>query len=264
MPPDLASLAALVRDISRAEILPRFEQVSHQFKQDGSLVTDADLAVHQKLCAALQTQWPDIAFLSEEMDKSEQEQLLRDAEWLWCLDPLDGTSNFAAGIPLFASSLALLHQGQVALGITYDPIRDELFTANHGQGAWLNGKRLICQASPLKLENAVALIDFKRLKNPLRAALFEHKPFGSQRNLGTCALELAWIAANRGQAYLHGGMKLWDIAVGALLITEAGGHIASIDGSPAFEPSLKVHSAIAAPDPLIFVEWQAFVQAHRA
>lgn len=264
MPPNLIELAALVRDVARAEIVPRFAQVTHHFKHDGSMVTEADLAVHQQLCTELKKRWPSIEFLSEEMEQAEQERLLHEAEWLWCLDPLDGTSNFAAGVPLFASSLALLHKGQVALGVTYDPIRDELFSAQQGQGAWLNGERLVCQPSPLALNNAVVLIDFKRLKDPLRQALFQLKPFGSQRNLGTCALELAWIAANRGQAYLHGGMKLWDIAVGSLLVTEAGGYICSMDGSLAFEPSLKIHSALAASDPAIFAEWQAFVQAHRA
>ncbi|MFN3785355.1 MAG: inositol monophosphatase family protein, partial [Thiothrix sp.] len=204
MQPNLQVVAAQVRQIARQEILPRFAKVGFALKQDGSLLTEADLATDQRIRSFLRQYYPGIACLSEEMEPAEQERLLRESTALWCLDPLDGTSNFAAGIPLFAVSLALFQCGEVVMALTYDPIRDELFTAQKGQGAWLNGQRLHCQPSDFQMRNAVALVDFKRLSPRLRHALMEGCPFGSQRNLGSCVLEWAWMAANRGHLYLHG------------------------------------------------------------
>lgn len=263
MQPDLQILMSEIRLIAREEILPRFEQVGFELKQDGSLLTEADLATDRRIREFLHQHWPDIAFLSEEMERKEQERLLRESDSLWCLDPLDGTSNFAAGLPLFAVSLALFHKGAVVLALTYDPIRDEMFAAQKGVGAWLNGKRLHCQSSAFPLRNAVAIVDFKRLPARLKAALMESSPYGSQRNLGSCVLEWAWMAANRGHLYLHGGMKLWDLAAGTLILAEAGGHACTLEGEPVFKAAMEPRSVVISPDKVLFDIWFRYLQENR-
>jgi len=167
MLPDLKMLEKLVRQKAQEEIMPRFNQVGFETKGDGSLLTEADLSMDRRIREKLETVYPDIAFLSEEMSLPVQESLLQDSEQIWCLDPLDGTSNFAAGIPLFATSLALFVNGQVQIGITYDPVRDEMFSAQKGEGAWLNGERLLCKPSGFSLDKSIAIIDFKRLESDL-------------------------------------------------------------------------------------------------
>lgn len=263
MLPDLQTLAHAIRVIAQEEILPRFERIGFSLKQDGSLLTEADLATNRRIREFLQQHWPAIAFLSEEMERDEQESLLRDTSMLWCLDPLDGTSNFAAGIPLFAVSLALFQQGQVVLALTYDPVRDEMFSAELGKGAWLNGRRLQCQRSGFRLQNAVAIVDFKRLSSRLKQKLIENPPYGSQRNVGSCVLEWAWMVANRGNLYLHGGMKLWDLAAGTLLLAEAGGYAATLQGEPVFKRSMQPRSVVISPDRQLFDEWLQFLQENQ-
>jgi len=258
--PDLHTLVALVREAAREELLPRFNRIGHEVKADGSLLTEADLAVDRRLRRTLAEAWPEVAFLSEEMTGEQQRALLADASRpLWCLDPLDGTSNFAAGIPLFAVSIALLENGNPRLAVTYDPVRDECFSAIEGEGAWLNGERLETKSFDTPLSRGVALVDLKRLPAPLARRLAEAPPYGSQRNLGSCALEWAWLAAGRGHVYLHGGQKLWDLAAGILLLTEAGGRARTLEGAPPCCRGTGPHSAMAALDHALFEAWQAWL-----
>ena len=196
------------------------------------------------------------------MGLSQQDSLLKTADQLWCLDPLDGTSNFAAGIPLFATSLALIKNGEVVIGITYDPVRDEMFSAVKGQGAFLNGEQLRCLDSDFTLAKAIAIVDFKRLTPALAQALMLSAPYKSQRNLGTCVIEWAWMAANRGHAYLHGGMKLWDLAAGTLILSEAGGYAATLEGEDVFRPSMMPRSVVISPDKQLFNQWMEYLNEH--
>jgi len=259
MLPDLKKLESLIREVAREEILPRFNCIGYEVKDDGSLLTEADLSADKRICTMLAELYPDIAFLSEEMSMQEQEQLLKSSDKLWCLDPLDGTSNFAAGIPLFATSLALFLKGKVKIGITYDPIRDEMFSAVKGQGAWLNGEPLKCVASGFEMNKAIAIVDFKRLKPDLVQRLLHHAPYKSQRNLGTCVLEWAWMAANRGHLYLHGGMKLWDLAAGTLILEEAGGYSCTLEDESVFRPAMKPRSVLISPDKVLYESWKEFL-----
>lgn len=254
--PDLESLAECVRRAAREELLPRFTRVTQEHKADGSILTEADLAINARLHADLQLRWPEIAFLSEEMDADEQQALLAANDRpLWILDPLDGTSNFAAGIPFFGVSLALLHAGRIEIGLIYDPIRDECFTSRRGAGAWLNGTRMGTAAIGLPLKQCIALIDLKRLKPGLRRRLIDTPPYHSQRNFGSCALEWAWLAAGRGHVYLHGGQKLWDFAAGTRLFAEAGGASFTLEGEDVFVARLEARSAVASPDPVLARSW---------
>lgn len=254
--PDLDTLCTLVRRAAREELLPRFTRVTQQHKADGSILTEADLAIDARLRAALADNWPGIAFLSEEMDTAAQDSLLQSPDQpLWCLDPLDGTSNFAAGIPFFGVSLALLQAGQPQLGVIYDPVRDECFSVRRGHGARLNGAALRTPPIDLELGRCIALIDFKRLTPDLRRRLLESPPYHSQRNFGSCALEWAWLAAGRGHIYLHGGQKLWDFAAGCLLLEEAGGASFTLAGDTVFRPDLPPRSVVASPDPALARQW---------
>ncbi len=261
--PDLISLADIVRIAACEELLPRFTRVTQQHKADGSVLTEADLAIDARLRMMLAERWPEIGFLSEEMTGDQQAQLLQTSDkLLWCLDPLDGTSNFAGGIPFFGVSLALLHTGQVQLGIIYDPIRDECFTTQRGAGTKLNGTILRTTPTNVTLNKCIALIDFKRLSPTLRNRLIEAAPFHSQRNFGSCALEWAWLAAGRGHVYLHGGQKLWDFAVGSLLLEEAGGASFTLAGEPVFVPRLESRSVVASPDPTLARQWLNWLQSN--
>lgn len=252
----LDALTRLVKNAAREELLPRFQTAERHFKIDGSIVTEADLAMQQRLGAELRALEPRHRLLGEEMREDEQRQLIQDGDrGLWCLDPLDGTSNFAAGVPFFGVSLALLIQRQPVLGLIYDPLRDECFTAQSGEGAWLNGQRLYCRPAGLALRRALAVVDFKRL-GALSAELALRPPYSSQRNFGSVALEWCWLAASRYHIYLHGRQKLWDYAAGALILKEAGGLAETLSGEPLFQADLQPRSAVAACDAELFREWK--------
>jgi myo-inositol-1(or 4)-monophosphatase len=260
---DLEHLALLLREAAQREILPRFRSTAGTAKADGSLVTDADLGVQRRLTAALAERWPDVALLGEEMEPAAQERLLAAGGPLWCLDPLDGTSNFACGFPGFCISLALLRDGRAELAVILDPLRDECFTAARGQGAWLDGARLVPYAPGAALGDCVAVVDFKRIPSARVPALFRQGGFRSQRNLGAVALEWCWLAAGRFQLYLHGGQKLWDYAAGRLVAAEAGctsALFAPGGDAPVTGLDLGKRLALAAADEALFARWRAFVE----
>ena len=136
--PDSRKLIDIVRHSAKQELLTRFQRVTQELKADGSIITEADLAMQKSLSEKLNKHWPDIPFLGEEMSSKDQQSVMDDSSTgFWCLDPLDGTANFVAGMPCFAISLAYLQQGETHLGIIFDPIRRECFTAQSGMGAWL-------------------------------------------------------------------------------------------------------------------------------
>lgn len=257
----LDKLIPLLIAASREELLTRFRRVGHTFKTDGSLLTEADLAMQTRLQNELATAWPEYDFMAEEMGSAQQQALLTEpGKGLWCLDPLDGTSNFATGIPHFAPSLALLKDGQVRLGVVYDPIREECFSAIRGQGAWLNGQALSLRDTDYPLEPAIAIIDFKRLTPALATSLVADPPYKSQRSFGSVALDWCWLAAGRGHVYLHGRQNLWDYAAGQLIFEEAGGYSASLEGDAVFRPTLQARSAVAGVSRILFERWLKRVQ----
>ncbi len=258
--PNLTQLEALIVTAAEQHLVPRFGQTSRQFKNDGSIVTQADHAVQSALISALTEQWPEIPVLGEEMAVEAQQKYLDNAKnGLWILDPLDGTSNFAAGIPCFAVSLALLRDDEIQLGIIYDPLRKECFSAINGQGAWLNSEPLKPSNTTLPLSECIALIDFKRLSPSLAARLASEQPYSSQRSFGSGVLDWCWLAMGRVQLYLHGQQKLWDIAAGQLILKEAGGHAMTLEGESIFSPSLKPRSIVAAAGREQYDAWCAVV-----
>lgn len=247
---------ALLVEVANEELLPRFQaRGGGSVKSDGSVVTEADLAVQRRLGAALQARWPDYALLGEEMPAGEQQAVMgRAGAGLWCLDPLDGTSNFAAGLPFFAVSLALLAGGETRLGWVYDPVRAECFVARRGGGAWLNGQALAPPPAPA-LADSLAVVDFKRLAPPLARRLVECPPYRSQRSFGSVALDWAWLAAGRYQVYVHGRQSPWDYAAGELILAEAGGTSSTLSGDAVRASRLEPCSVAAARDAGLHREW---------
>lgn len=222
---DVDLIRTLIIASADEELIPRFQRTGSRNKSDGSLVTEADLAVQRRLVQRLGAEYPQIPLLGEEMSREEQQRITQaSAEGFWCLDPLDGTSNYVAGMPCFATSLAYIHSGSVEFGIVYDPLRRECFQAIRGGGAWLNGERLRLDNTASHLGDCIAMVDFKRLSAPLATRLAIQPPYRSQRSIGSVALDWCWLAAGRLELYLHGGSKLWDYAAGCLICQEAGGH----------------------------------------
>ena len=260
--PHLDELIPLIKDIVDTELLSRFTHVDSTTKMDGSVVTEADLITQQCLTDALHQRWPEIPLLGEEMDSKQQHILLSQADYLWCLDPLDGTTNFADGVPIFCTSLALLHKGRAILGIIYDPIRNECFSAEYNQGASLNGRRLQLDPAGSELSTCIAGVDLKRLSGELAARVAVEQPFRSQRNFGSGALDWAWLACGRMQLYLHGGQKLWDYMAGRLIFTEAGGYCSDISGAEISCNELIPRSVVAAASQTLYGQWLAWVQKY--
>jgi len=259
--PDIQHLIEIIKTAAQQELLPRFARLKQHFKDDGSIITEADHAMQRALHAQLQTHWPDIAFLGEEMPVAQQESILRDAEQgVWVVDPLDGTSNFSVGIPFFAVSVALICKGELEMGVVYDPVRDECFGAQRGKGAFLNDNRLDLHNCAYIDHMTIGLVDFKRLPAELAAKLASKPPYKSQRSFGSVALDWCWIAAARGDVYVHGKQKLWDYAAGQLVLSEAGGFAATLQGEPVFNGTLAPRSAVLAVNKKLFREWLAYLQ----
>jgi len=205
-------------------------------KKDGSVVTETDLKCQQFLQNELLALYPDIAFLGEEMSQEEQLAALNSGGRFWCVDPLDGTSNFTIPLPHFASSLALIENGSPVFACIHDPLLNETFTASKGAGARLNNTPIHVNVQKV-LAHAVGFIDFKRLEPATAVTLVTKKLFRSQRNIGTCALEWAWLAAGRAHFIIHGGEKIWDYSAGLLIAKEAGAIVTDFEGRDPFHAS---------------------------
>ena len=259
---DLAELKLIITSAAREELLPRFADVQRSIKVDGSFLTEADMATQARISEALKQQYPDAAFLGEEMTADEQAELLNNSDSLWCLDPLDGTSNFAVGTPYYAISLALIERGVATLGIVYDPNRDECFVGIRGQGAFLNDQPLKVKPIDLPLAQCTAMIDFKRLTPKLAMELVSQRPYASQRSYGSVALDWCWMAASRVHVYLHGASNVWDYAAGLLVFKEAGGFSSTLQGDDIYVNELSKRSSVGALDKATFDEWYNWLREH--
>jgi len=262
--PDLAELSALLKKAVAAEYAGPRRHIARTAKQDGSWVTDIDRRTQGRLFAELSRRWPQYGFIGEEMTHAEQHAVCaQSGNTYWVLDPLDGTTNFTAGFPFYGVSLALVADGRPQLGVVFDPVRDECFTARQGGGARINGRPLKCPATRT-LGECIAIIDYKRLVGDLAAQLVRSPPYRSQRNLGASALEWCWLAAGRAHIYLHGGQKLWDFAAGHLILSEAGGRATSLSGKPLDCMRLRKRSVVAAVNPNLLMLWDDWINANSA
>ncbi len=258
--PDIEKLKSLVKNAAQEILLKDFGHSTFEYKEDGSVVTPADLAMQDRLEKELKQQWSTHSILGEEMAEAEQLAVIQSGESYWCIDPLDGTSNYAAGLPFFAVSIALIINRQQQLGLIYDPVRDEMFTAIKGQGAYLNDVKINhSQMNFADNKPIVAEIDLKRLPEKLSVKLVTEKIFASQRNMGSSAIDWCWMAAGRFDIYLHGGQKLWDYAAGSLIFAEAGGYSISLDDEAVFRGQLETRSALACYNKKLFDYWYGWI-----
>ena len=261
---DIEKLKSLVKVAAQEILLKDFGHSEFEYKDDGSVITPADLAMQDRLAIELRQHWPGYEVLGEEMTFEEQQAVINWAaadghNGYWCIDPLDGTSNYAAGLPFFAVSIALIINSQQQLGLIYDPVRDEMFTAIKGQAAYLNNQ--LIDHSQLKFADKpiVAEIDLKRLPDQLAIKLVTESIFASQRNIGSSAIDWCWLAAGRFDIYLHGGQKMWDYAAGSLIFQEAGGYSISLDNEAVFRGRLETRSALACYDQDLFNYWYQWI-----
>ncbi len=258
--PDLEKLKSLVKVAAKEELLKDFGHSEFDYKADGSVITPADIAMQDRLENELNHHWPMYEVLGEEMTDDEQQAVIDSGTGYWCIDPLDGTSNYAAGLPFFAVSIALIVDKQQQLGLIYDPVRDEMFSAIKGQGAFLNDQ--VIDHSQLRITEdkpIVAEIDLKRLPEKLAVKLVTESIFASQRNIGSSALDWCWMSAGRFDIYLNGGQKLWDYAAGSLIFREAGGHSISLDNEDVFRGQLEIRSVLACYDKNLFNYWYRWI-----
>lgn len=231
---DLRQLAEAIARAAGAVLVERFHATrTIEIKGDtahADLVTDADRASEAVMLEWLAREVPGHAVLAEESGGRGQ------GEWRWYVDPLDGTVNYAHGVPHFSVTLAVEGPQGLEAACTFDPLRGELFSAARGQGATVNGRVLRCsQASDL--DDALMASGFPydlRQRAALVMGLFEQVTLKTRgmRRFGSAALDLAWLAAGRFDGYFEFGLKPWDSAAGALLVREAGGVISSLDGTP--------------------------------
>ncbi|MGX1198873.1 inositol monophosphatase family protein [Parvibaculum sp. MBR-TMA-1.3b-4.2] len=215
----------LQRDFGEVENL----QVS--LKGPGDFVSNADRKAEKILFEELSRARPGYGFLMEESGTVEGP----DKSHRWIIDPLDGTTNFLHGIPMFAISIGLERDGQIVAGLVYNPVTDEMFIAEKGGGAFLNDRR-IRVASRRDLAQSVVCCGIPHLGRPghqgflteLSAVMNE---VSGVRRTGSAALDLAYVAAGRFDAYWEAALSTWDIAAGIVLVREAGGFVSDIDGS---------------------------------
>jgi myo-inositol-1(or 4)-monophosphatase len=212
----------------------RFGRASLAVERKGEidLVTEADLAAEQLIVERIRSHYPRHSILAEEGGDVTREE--RASEYKWIVDPLDGTTNYAHGYPCFCVSIALERDSEIVLGVIYDPVRDELFSAERGEGATLNARRirvsdtddlnraLLCTGFPYDVRDRG---DFAR-----HFYNFIMHSQGVRRD-GSAALDLAYVAAGRFEGFWEEGLRAWDVAAGKLLVEEAGGRVSRYDGS---------------------------------
>jgi myo-inositol-1(or 4)-monophosphatase len=196
-----------------------------------NLVTEMDARVERLVSDALQAAFPDDAMLGEEGGARAGTSGRR-----WIVDPLDGTTNYAHGLPVFAVSIALEVGGHVMLGVVYDPNRDELFVAERGDGSWLGDRRLAVSATPTLNESLIATGFPYNVRETADNTAREFAAFTLRaqgvRRMGSAVIYLAYVAAGRIDGYWELRLGAWDVAAGALLVEEAGGRVTALDGRP--------------------------------
>lgn len=239
--PNPLFLATAVEAVVKAGTMQRAGVDHLRIEKKGAidLVTQIDREVEEVFRALIARRFPSHAVLAEEFEARGDRQT--DAEFCWVFDPVDGTTNYAHGLPIYCSACALEQRGRPIAAAIYDPSRRELFTAERGAGAWLNG-------APLRVSSADALIDSMlctgfpynvQTDSGYLLGLFDDflRRARAVRRLGSAAIDLAYVAAGRFDGFWEVRLNPWDISAGALIIEEAGGTVSRLDGGP-FESRL--------------------------
>ena len=218
------------------------DKLTIRSKHKNDFVSEVDEAAEEAIVSILRDTYPDHGILAEESGKREAK-----GDYVWIIDPLDGTTNFLHGFPQYCVSIALMHKGAPFQAVVFDPNRNELFTASKGAGAFLNDRRIRVSRTD-KLDDALMgtgfpfreidnLDDYLRmLKNVMTSTSGIRRP-------GAAALDLAWVACGRIDGFWEMGLSPWDMAAGALLVREAGGLIGDLEGNEGFLDSGRVVAA---------------------
>jgi myo-inositol-1(or 4)-monophosphatase len=203
-------------------------------KGEIDLVTEIDLQIERSFREMIAERFPDHAVLGEEFGHAADQPAVPRVCWIF--DPIDGTTNYAHGLPIFCSSLALEIDGTPVVAAIYDPSRKELFTAERGQGAWLNGRRLRVSAAATLIDSLLVTgFHYDVQKDPgqvieVFAAFISRAR--AVRRLGSAALDLCYVAAGRFDGFWERKLQPWDVAAGALIVAEAGGRVTAMSGAP--------------------------------
>ena len=217
-------------------------------KGPADFVSEVDRMVENAIIAVLREAYPDHAFLGEEGGA------VGESEFQWIIDPIDGTTNFLHGFPMYCTSIALVHKGVITQAVIYDPVRNDLFTASRGSGAFLNERR-IRVSSQTRMEDALIGSGFpfssmEHQERYLRMFAEVMRKSAGIRRPGSAALDLAYVAAGRYDGFWELGLKPWDMAAGTLLIQEAGGLVSDLEGEDRFLQT----GHVVAGNPKIFAQ----------
>ena len=238
-------------------------------KERNDFVTEVDQACEKAIIEILSTAYPDHGFLGEESGLTFRGQPVdpqatgRAPDHIWIIDPLDGTTNFIHGLPIYAVSIALMQKGQITQAVVYDPARDELFVASKGKGAMLNDRRLRVSKQDRLDESLIGTgFPFKR-QEQIDAYLSMLKTISGHaaglRRPGAAALDLAYVAAGRYDGFFEMGLMPWDAAAGSLLVSEAGGFVGDFKG----EGDYLFSENIIAATPKVFAQMVAVLSAYQ-
>ena len=255
MHPMLHTAVRSVREGGRVILMyfNQLDRLEYSSKGRNDYVSQADVEAERAVLDVLTRAYPDHGIIAEESGEREG------SEYTWIIDPLDGTTNFLHGFPMFAVSVAVKRGGVLEHGVVYDPLHDEMFTASRGEGAQLNGKRIRVSTTrklaPSLLGTGFPFRDLGIIEPWMRSFQSLLPKTSGIRRAGAAALDLAYVAAGRLDGFWEFGLKPWDMAAGALLIREAGGLVADVSGGQDFLESGNLVSA----NPLIFEEFRKIV-----
>jgi len=223
--------------ISRSSV--DLDKLTIRSKRHNDFVSEVDHAAEEAIIATLREAYPKHGFLAEESGADDA-----DADYVWVIDPLDGTTNFLHGFPQYCVSIAMLHKGVPTHGVVFDPNRNELFTASRGSGAYVNDRRIRVSKTD-RLDDALVGTGFpfrevENIDEYLRMFRNVTCTTSGIRRPGAAALDLAWVAAGRLDGFWELGLSPWDMAAGAVLVREAGGLMGDLDGEDRFLASGRV------------------------
>jgi len=225
----------MARDAGRILIDRQGRSLQVSSKGDINLVTEADLAAEKLIIERIRSHYPRHAILAEESGASSVDESVPPSEWKWIIDPLDGTTNYAHGYPCFCVSIAAERAGKIELGVVYEPVRDEMFAAERGQGATLNERTIrVSEVDDLNRAMLCTGFPYDVRERPDFARHFTEFTMRAQavRRDGSAALDLAFVACGRFDGFWEDGLNPWDTAAGLLLIEEAGGKVTDYRGAP--------------------------------
>lgn len=234
----------------------QFKKSTIEHKGFNDLVSYVDKTAEQKLVQQLKIILPEAGFITEEGTETTQAE-----DYNWIIDPLDGTTNFVHGLPIFAISIALMHQHQIVLGVVYEINKEECFYALKGSGAFLNGNKITVSASSTLSESLLATgfpyYDFEKMENYLKILNQLMQQTHGLRRMGSAAVDLAYVACGRFEGFFEYNLNAWDVAAGALIVEEAGGKVSDFKGEKNFLFGREIIASCS-----IFNELKKVIQEH--